>query len=658
MQKFFNASALTIILLCVSALTSSYAQESSESNPNLASSVPTSESQYGSHSHIYRPNEVVNFPRNLDAMRETGLDWMRTDFLWDLVEPEQGTWDFAQYDEIVEEACKRGVNILGILGYSPTSGERAWKIPERWAEYVAQTVGRYRGKVDYWEVWNEENIGSFWENPDPKNYVDFLKITAETARKVNPDVKILFGGTAGVPFDFIEECLKLGASKYFDVMNIHPYRPSVTGGAQIKRFQFDLQKTSDLTAKYGERKPLWITEMGWADVAARTSWGREFLAVVLNKIGEKNGEEPPKKVAFLRDVKRMDVLAGVAEAQLKFCLPEGVDANYLLLDDLKTLNPKTTPVLVAPPREVFPTPYADAFYKYVEEGGTLVFLYGFPCYYKMEEDENGYLALAVGENAAQDVREKLRVDIRAWWFDEEVPKEAAKTEPSEEFANCFSKVDKELKADRFLGTRFLKEGDELIPILMGSSEDGSFSEPVAGMWRFNGDWKGNIAVYTLYDLDFGVATAYESAANLSRAYLTALASRVDRFFMYQFQARETTDYDREDHFGLYHADLTPKLTREAVFALAKARPRGAAKIAQTEKDGILYWSWKRPDGKTGWAISSPDGSVEGKFVFEGEIDAAFDFVGAPIDVKATRTLTEDVLYVVGPTAASFEIEAN
>jgi len=657
MKKRF--SILASVVLSASFVLSSYAQDgSTATNSNLASPVPTSESQYGSHSHIYRPNEVVNFPQNLDAMRATGLDWMRTDFLWDLVEPTQGNWDFAQYDGIVEEARKRNVNILGILGYSPTSREHAWEVPERWAEYVAQTVGRYRGKVDHWEVWNEENIGSFWKNPDPKAYVEFLKITAQTAREVNPDVKILFGGTAGVPFDFIEECLKLGASEYFDVMNIHPYRPSVTGGAQIKRFQFDLQKTSDLIAKYGARKPLWITEMGWADVAARTSWGREFLDVVRKEIGKKNGQEPPKKITFLRDVKRMDVLAGIAEGQLKSCAPEGVDMSFLTLDELKTLNPEETPILVAPPREVFPTPYADAFYKYVEEGGTLVFLFGFPCYYNMEEDENGYLALAVGENGARDVRENLRIDIRAWWFDDQVPKDAAKVAPAEEFANAFSKVDKELKADRFLGTRFLKEGDKLIPIILGSSEDGAFREPVAGMWSFNDDWRGNIAVYTLYDLDFGVSTPYESAANLSRAYLTALSSYVDRFFMYQFQARETTDYDREDHFGLYHADLTPKLAREAVFALSQARPRGSSKIEQTEKDGILRWSWKRPDGKNGWAISSPDGTVEGTLRAEGEIDAAFDFIAAPVDPTTIKSLSEDVLYVVGPTALDFEVGAN
>ena len=60
----------------------------------------------------------------LDQMSAAGVKWLRMDFGWADLEPVQGTWDFSGHQMVVDKANERGINILGILSTTPTSGWR------------------------------------------------------------------------------------------------------------------------------------------------------------------------------------------------------------------------------------------------------------------------------------------------------------------------------------------------------------------------------------------------------------------------------------------------------------------------------------------------------------------------------------------------------
>lgn len=97
----------------------------------------------------------------LAAMDQAGIGWVRFDFDWIFVEPNQGEWDFDVYDHSVDQAQYCGINILGLIGTSPpwANGGQDWNYPATdmtaWREYVRTLVTRYQGKVSAWEVCNE-----------------------------------------------------------------------------------------------------------------------------------------------------------------------------------------------------------------------------------------------------------------------------------------------------------------------------------------------------------------------------------------------------------------------------------------------------------------------------------------------------------------------
>ena len=190
---------------------------------SLAAAPAVTDNPYGVCAHVSR-GELDIAPQEFKRMHEADINWVRTDFDWHGVEPKQGAWDFSRLDKLIPLAKQANVSILPILDYDVPWATPAWRHPDAWGGYVRRIVSRYAKDLRYWEVWNEQNGSGFWrDRPSGANYVPLLKRAYEEIKKIDPELTVLYGGTAGVPLGYIEDSLKAGAGAYFDVMNIHPY---------------------------------------------------------------------------------------------------------------------------------------------------------------------------------------------------------------------------------------------------------------------------------------------------------------------------------------------------------------------------------------------------------------------------------------------------
>ena len=215
---------------------------------------------------------VCPWPR----VEETGARWVRcgagaTPLVdWGQVEPQRGqfTWEAADR-ELREWDLPWGLTPLPILGYTAPWASSApdgnVNAPPRdlraYHRFVQESVRRYRGEIEYWEVWNEPNIGFF--RGQTHEYVDLLKAAAVAARAANPEAKVLFGGQAGVDLPFTQRCYELGAGDYFDVMAVHPYQWGKVFNDGW--FTDKLQGMRALMDQWGDtEKPIWLTEIGWS----------------------------------------------------------------------------------------------------------------------------------------------------------------------------------------------------------------------------------------------------------------------------------------------------------------------------------------------------------------------------------------------------------
>jgi len=139
----------------------------------------------------------------------------------------------------------------------------------------------------------------------------------------------------------------------------------------------------------------------------------------------------------------------------------------------------------------------------------------------------------------------------------------------------------------------------------------------------------------------------EQAYRIPRIYLIAFSYGVDKVFIYSLRSRENNEYEPEDHFGLLHADLSPKPAYYAYKTLTKMCPNKSTR-PKLEKNGKVYIaSWKRPDGKKVWAMWTSKSVVSVELNTKGKYKI-FDIKGDEIHQEGNDyNITPSIMYFVG-----------
>lgn len=235
--------------------------------------------------------------REQDVARRTGVQWLREEFDWDVVEPRRGRWNWRRYDTVIGEAARRRMRVLPLLNGSASWAAPRWnQFPddlEEYGEYVAKVVERYGPGGRFWraqpdlaeyapthfELWNEPYIEFFSiDKVSPGRYARLARAGAAAGRAANPRAKFLLAADSfyteapGVYRNWIDGMYRAvpALNSYFDAVAIHPYSsgvsPDVYTPAAGTRWQFRRieEMRSRLVAHGAADKPLWITEVGWA----------------------------------------------------------------------------------------------------------------------------------------------------------------------------------------------------------------------------------------------------------------------------------------------------------------------------------------------------------------------------------------------------------
>lgn len=95
---------------------------------------------------------------------------------------------------------------------------------EAFTRYVRFMVDHFKGKIHYWALWNEEDIG-YW-NPwgNPEEYGHLLQAMAKAVHETDPDAKVIYGGQADPIRDFAKRALDAcGCAADIDVFAYHTY---------------------------------------------------------------------------------------------------------------------------------------------------------------------------------------------------------------------------------------------------------------------------------------------------------------------------------------------------------------------------------------------------------------------------------------------------
>ena len=182
-----------------------------------------------------------------DYVGKLGLHWVRIQSGWARTETEKGVYHFEWLDSIVDNFVKRNLEpwiclcygnpvytphaapVFGAVGCPPIETEEE---KEAWRRYVTEVVTRYKGKVRYFEVWNEPDMKYSWKHswdegvhvPNPVEYGKFCADTADAIHAANPEAKVI-GLAVSHSYDltYISTAMQQGLADKIDAMAFHVY---------------------------------------------------------------------------------------------------------------------------------------------------------------------------------------------------------------------------------------------------------------------------------------------------------------------------------------------------------------------------------------------------------------------------------------------------
>jgi hypothetical protein len=173
-----------------------------------------------------------------------------------------GSYDWSIPDARVAADLKNGFEPLYTI-YPPhnmpkNSPQELAKDPDRWAAWVKDLVTHFKGKVHYWEIWNEPNAVDGLSATD---YVVLLKTAYAAIQEVDPTAKVV--GGSGVYFitQWTEGVLAAGGGPYMDILSVHNYVG--TSPILYRNRYHKLEQVQELLKKYiGHPIPVWNSEGG------------------------------------------------------------------------------------------------------------------------------------------------------------------------------------------------------------------------------------------------------------------------------------------------------------------------------------------------------------------------------------------------------------
>ena len=154
-------------------------------------------------------------------MRRAGVESVRLDVQWQLVEPERGVLRFDLLDPMVRASAQHRMDLLPMVWTTPRWASQQpdrrdfsnWS-PTNLSDYGAflqQLIHRYGPRGDFWrehprlpkrpirawQIWNEPSAGYWWATPDYRSsYVALLKAAYPAVHAADPRVKVVMAGLA------------------------------------------------------------------------------------------------------------------------------------------------------------------------------------------------------------------------------------------------------------------------------------------------------------------------------------------------------------------------------------------------------------------------------------------------------------------------------
>src|SRR5579863_4402471 len=163
---------------------------------------------------------------------------------WSAIERSPGSYNWTNLDSAVQLAKSNGaVNIIytffGVPSFytpDPTASSCALSgCPgppnnlQNFTNFVTALATRYKGQINYYELWNEGNRPTSWSGTTA-DFVALAQTAFQTIKSIDPNAKVLSPSPSVAPdfASFVQGFLQGGGSPYADGVSFHGYHCQTT----------------------------------------------------------------------------------------------------------------------------------------------------------------------------------------------------------------------------------------------------------------------------------------------------------------------------------------------------------------------------------------------------------------------------------------------
>jgi hypothetical protein len=313
---------LVLIIILILILSSIFLIKKISRNPVTALNICTSgceEIVYTEANHFGA--DLLWFGINKDRTNQNALnvferqaiqlnvDIVRFDVFWALIEPTKGNFDWEITDNLVNSAPLNAKILFTVYSTSPWGvkysdcrklGEDLLKergvdfnfngppssIAEDISDYenfLNKMVGRYKEKVEYWQIENEiygastriescPPVSRFWLGTE-EEYLELLKSSYTTIKSADPSATVFASSYTFEPWPadikpFFKFILNKGRD-FSDLWDLHLYLDPDDNEDKINLVKIEMQNL-------GYEKKLWATESGEIDIKEYPKFSKSF----------------------------------------------------------------------------------------------------------------------------------------------------------------------------------------------------------------------------------------------------------------------------------------------------------------------------------------------------------------------------------------------
>ncbi len=233
-------------------------------------------------------------------VKQAGFGWVSQQIQWFAVETAPGVFDWSEVDAVVSTAQRSGMKILFSVVKAPTFYQRAGgglipADPTTLRTFMQTMATRYAGKVQAYEIWNEENLSREMGvgNVAATNYLPLLEAGTAGVRAGDPTALVLLGAPSPTGADiagqsindltYLQQLYAINNGEvkgFYDALSVHPSgfsnppnctpatpQCSLSGGFSNHDSFFAFTRVGEyrtLMMQQGEgAKQIWFTEFGY-----------------------------------------------------------------------------------------------------------------------------------------------------------------------------------------------------------------------------------------------------------------------------------------------------------------------------------------------------------------------------------------------------------